>query len=179
MRRVLQWAGWINLASNVLWSCSVHSLYRLVLCCSRGSALVDQGNRSGEARAVLARVGGRSLAKETFKRSKARSSPPAALWPAIQPACARPFHFSLPRIASELSGITIVFYYGPDILARSGLSLGRRSAASLLSTWSMWRSHSLLFGYGHCGASVCFYFVVTVGACASLSSSVFLFSIGR
>jgi len=28
-------------------------------------------------------------------------------------------------IASELSGITVVFYYGPDILEKSGLSLGK------------------------------------------------------
>jgi MFS family permease len=28
-------------------------------------------------------------------------------------------------VTSELSGITVVFYYGPDILARSGLSLGQ------------------------------------------------------
>jgi MFS family permease len=82
-------------------------------------------------------------------------------------------------IASELSGITIVFYYGPDILARSGLSLGQalggftsiglvNVAFTLIAIWLMDIAGRRLL-----------LFVGTVGACASLSVIGFLFSIGR
>jgi sugar porter (SP) family MFS transporter len=140
-----------------------------------------KANRSGEARAVLARVGGRSLAERDIQEIESTIfAASGSLAQLFRPGLRKALFISLfLAIASELSGITIVFYYGPDILARSGLSLGQalggftsiglvNVAFTLIAIWLMDIAGRRLL-----------LFVGTVGACASLSVIGFLFSIGR
>jgi sugar porter (SP) family MFS transporter len=140
-----------------------------------------KANRSGEARAVLARVGGHSLAEREIQEIESTIfAASGSLAQLFRPGLRKALFISLfLAIASELSGITIVFYYGPDILARSGLSLGQalggftsiglvNVAFTLIAIWLMDIAGRRLL-----------LFVGTVGACASLSVIGFLFSIGR
>ena len=140
-----------------------------------------KANRSAEARVVLARVGGSSLAEKEIKEIQntifATSGSLAQLF---RPGLRKALFISLfLAIASELSGITIVFYYGPDILARSGLSLGQalggftsiglvNVAFTLIAIWLMDIAGRRLL-----------LFIGTIGACASLSVIGFLFHVGR
>jgi len=84
-------------------------------------------NRSEEARDVLSRIGGASLAESELQEIEGTIS-------AASGSIAQLFKHGLRKalfvslflaIASELSGITIVFYYGPDILEKSGVSIGK------------------------------------------------------
>jgi MFS family permease len=126
-------------------------------------------------------VGGKLLAeKEIQEIEYTISSASSSLAQLFRPGLRKALFISLfLAIASELSGITIVFYYGPDILARSGLSLGEALGGftsiglvnvvfTLIAIWLMDIAGRRLL-----------LFVGTVGACASLSIIGFLFHIGR
>ncbi len=86
-----------------------------------------KARRSPQARAVLRRVGGDAWAE--FEIQDIESTIYTAsdsLAPLFKPGLRKALFISLfLAITSELSGITVVFYYGPDILANSGLSLAR------------------------------------------------------
>lgn len=140
-----------------------------------------KANRSKEARVVLAKVGGSSLAEREIQEIEGTIiASSGSLAQLFRPGLRRALFISLfLAIASELSGITIVFYYGPDILARSGLSLGQalggftsiglvNVAFTLIAIWLMDIAGRRLL-----------LFVGTVGACVSLSVIGFLFRIGR
>ena len=138
-------------------------------------------NRSEEARTVLSRVGGSSLAEQEIREIKSTLSiASGSLRQLFRPGLRKALFVSLfLAIASELSGITIVFYYGPDILARSGLSLSRALGGftsiglvnvvfTLIAIWLMDIAGRRLL-----------LFVGTVGACSALSVIGFLFMTGR
>jgi MFS transporter, SP family, arabinose:H+ symporter len=97
-------------------------------------------NRSEEARTVLSRIGGSSLAEEEIREIKSTlSTASSSLRQLFRPGLRKALFISLfLAIASELSGITIVFYYGPDILARSGLSLGRAQPSNVVTKTFSW-----------------------------------------
>lgn len=84
-------------------------------------------NRVEEARAVLTRIGGSSLAdSEVDEIQNTISVTSGSISQLFKPDLRKALFVSLfLAIASELSGITIVFYYGPDILEKSGVSLGQ------------------------------------------------------
>jgi SP family arabinose:H+ symporter-like MFS transporter len=86
-----------------------------------------KSNRREEARIVLARIGGEASAdRELDEIERTIASASSSLASLFQPGLRKALFVALfLAIASELSGITVVFYYGPDILARSGLSLGQ------------------------------------------------------
>jgi len=84
-------------------------------------------NRLEEARMVLSRIGGAALAESELQEIEATiSAASGSIGQLFKQGLRKALFVSLfLAIVSELSGITIVFYYGPDILEKSGLSLGR------------------------------------------------------
>lgn len=84
-------------------------------------------NRREEARIVLKRIGGEASADRELDEIECTiASASSSLSSLFQPGVRKALFVALfLAITSELSGITVVFYYGPDILARSGLSLGQ------------------------------------------------------
>jgi sugar porter (SP) family MFS transporter len=84
-------------------------------------------NRSAEAMSVLARVGGAALAQRELEEIEAAiATASGSMAQLFKRGLRKALFVSLfLAIASELSGITVVFYYGPDILEKSGLSLGK------------------------------------------------------
>jgi len=83
--------------------------------------------RYDEAKDVLARVGGASSAESELKEiERTISAASGSIGQLFKHGLRKALCVSLfLAIASELSGITIVFYYGPDILEKSGVSLGK------------------------------------------------------
>ena len=86
-----------------------------------------KANRREEAKIVLARIGGAASAEQELDEiERTITSTSSSLASLLQPGLRKALFVALfLAITSELSGITVVFYYGPDILARSGLSLGQ------------------------------------------------------
>lgn len=87
--------------------------------------LVKAG-RIAEATVVLERVGGASAARlEMQEIESAVSVETGSLTQLFQPGLRKALFVALfLAITSELSGITVVFYYGPTILEQAGFSLG-------------------------------------------------------
>lgn len=88
--------------------------------------LVKAG-RSQEAGRILARIGGSRVAEKELREIETtiRTST-GSLAQILRPGLRKALFISLfLAIVSELSGVTVVFYYGPDILERSGVSLGQ------------------------------------------------------
>jgi sugar porter (SP) family MFS transporter len=87
--------------------------------------LVKAG-RIPEAMRILERVAGPSAAKlEMQEIRSAVSAETGSLSQLFQPGLRKALFVALfLAIASELSGITVVFYYGPTILQQAGFSLG-------------------------------------------------------
>lgn len=86
-----------------------------------------KAKRFQEARDVLTRVGGAALAQSELEEIESTiSTASGSMAQLFRRGLRKALFVSLfLAIASELSGITIVFYYGPDILEKSGLSLGK------------------------------------------------------
>jgi MFS transporter, SP family, arabinose:H+ symporter len=86
-----------------------------------------KASRPDEARTILAGIGGASLAESELQEIEGTlSSASDSMAQLFQRGLRKALFVSLfLAIASELSGITVVFYYGPDILEKSGISLGR------------------------------------------------------
>ncbi len=86
-----------------------------------------KANRSAEAGAVLSRIGGATLAdSELHEIEDTISAASGSIAQLFKQGLRKALFISLfLAITSELSGITIVFYYGPDILEKSGVSLGK------------------------------------------------------
>jgi sugar porter (SP) family MFS transporter len=87
--------------------------------------LVKAG-RIPEAMSVLERVGGPTTAKlEMQEIQSVVSAETGSLAQLFQPGLRKALFVALfLAISSELSGITVVFYYGPTILEQAGFSLG-------------------------------------------------------
>lgn len=142
--------AWLEHLSAAGREASVHALYRwmvvdevwrgmfgmelfpaavfLVLCFVIPEAprwLVKAG-RFPEAMTVLERVGGRKAAiLEMQQIQEAVSGETGSLSQLFQPGLRKALFVALfLAITSELSGITVVFYYGPTILEQAGFSLG-------------------------------------------------------
>ncbi len=86
-----------------------------------------KAHRPHEAKEVLTRVGGAALAQSELEEIESTiSTASESILQLFKPGLRKALFVSLfLAIASELSGITIVFYYGPDILEKSGVSLGK------------------------------------------------------
>jgi len=82
--------------------------------------------RQSEAITILERVGGKSAANEAMLEIRdALGREQGSLLQLLQSGLRKALFVALfLSIASELSGVTVVFYYGPSILERAGLSLG-------------------------------------------------------
>lgn len=82
--------------------------------------------RMSEAMSVLKRVGEPEAARfEMQEIQSAVSAETGSLTQLFQPGLRKALFVALfLAIASELSGITVVFYYGPSILEQAGFSLG-------------------------------------------------------
>ncbi|MCL5744792.1 MAG: sugar porter family MFS transporter [Acidobacteria bacterium] len=82
--------------------------------------------RIEEARTILTRVGGSAVAeKELVEIRAALAEESGSVRQLFQPGLRRALFVALfLAIVSELSGITVVLYYGPGILEKAGFSLG-------------------------------------------------------
>lgn len=79
-----------------------------------------------EAMAVMEKIGGRGVAEEEMREIElAVSAEAGSIYQLFQPGLRKALFVALfLAITSELSGITVVFYYGPSILEKAGFSLG-------------------------------------------------------
>lgn len=91
-----------------------------------GPRWLVKANRLDEAKDVLARIGGASLAEMELQEIKSTiSAASTSITQLFRHGLRKALFVSLfLAVVSELSGITVVFYYGPDILEKSGVSLG-------------------------------------------------------
>jgi len=82
--------------------------------------------RTGDAMRILAKVGGRAAAEREIKEiQEAIAEETGSLADLFTPRLRKPLFVALfLAIISELSGITVVLYYGPGILEKAGFSLG-------------------------------------------------------
>lgn len=140
-----------------------------------------KANCSGEARDVLARIGGIPMADFELQQIKrAVSAASGSIGQLFKHGLRKALFVALfLAIASELSGITVVWYYGPDILEKSGVSLGKALGGFaviglvnvIFTTIAVWlmdiAGRRLLL------------FVGTAGAIFSLAFVGFLFHSGR
>lgn len=86
-----------------------------------------KAGRTGKAEAILARIEGEEAAKRELREIKgALSEEGSSLRQLFEPGLRRALFVALfLAVVSELSGITVVFYYGPGILEKAGFSLGQ------------------------------------------------------
>jgi SP family arabinose:H+ symporter-like MFS transporter len=82
--------------------------------------------RAGDAMRILAKVGGRTVAEREMKEIQdAITEETGSLAQLFAPGLRKALFVALfLAIVSELSGITVVLYYGPGILKKAGFSLG-------------------------------------------------------
>lgn len=150
-----------------------------ILCCIIPEAprWLIQSGRPQQALAILERVGGRARALSELDEIRAAvSSETGSLRDLLRPGLRKALFVSLfLAIASELSGVTVVFYYGPSILMKAGFSIGGALGGfasiglvnmlfTVLAIWLMDIAGRRLL-----------LFAGTVGASAALASIGFLF----
>jgi sugar porter (SP) family MFS transporter len=84
-------------------------------------------DRPREAMSILERIGGRSVAEQEMQDIRtAVSAESGSMRQLLKPGLRKALFVALfLAVVSELSGITVVFYYGPSILEKAGCSLGR------------------------------------------------------
>lgn len=86
-----------------------------------------KAGRTGKAEALLARIDGEQAAKSGLREIQGSlRGEGGSITQLFEPGLRRALFIALfLAVVSELSGITVVFYYGPGILERTGLSLGQ------------------------------------------------------
>lgn len=82
--------------------------------------------RSGEALRILTRVGGAQVAEQELAEiQEAVQEESGSIAQLLGPGLRKALFVALfLAVVSELSGITVVFYYGPGILEKAGFSMG-------------------------------------------------------
>lgn len=142
--------------------------------------LVKAG-RTEEARNILCTIGGASTAdREMGEIRRAIVSESGSIRQLFQPGLRKALFISLfLAITSELSGITVVFYYGPSILERAGFTLGGALGGFVsIGLLNMLFTIVAIWLMDIAGRRTLL-FVGSAGACCALAAIGFLFHTGR